>query len=327
MTFNNNSYIATSNSATFFIDGVPYTYLSSNRGFRDAVVAASNNDWDKVIDLVVPMVKKVNAELATSGRVKVFEDGTVELDAKPVAPYLAKRIVAALSDGLGIEGLCRYVERLANNPSATARERLTEFLDACNVGITNSGMLGLYKRVTANYLDCHSRTMDNSIGATVVMPRTEVDDDHRRTCSRGLHVCSEGYLNSYCGERIVYVIVDPADVVAIPYDYNNSKMRVSKYTVVSDITEQWNKDNEKFYTDALSGNAFEDWYDDEDADEDYETDWRVELEVDEGNEDTEYPFFVISATDMVAAQIEALERAYDEYGSNAYISVTSVDRI
>ena len=221
--------------------------------------------------------------------------------------------------------MCRYVERLANNPSATARERLTDFLDACNVGITSDGMLGLYKRVTEGYLDCHSRSMDNSPGQTVYMSRTEVDDDHRRTCSRGLHVCSEGYLNSYSGERVVYVVVDPADVVAIPYDYNNSKMRVSKYTVVSDITEQWKKDNEKFFSDTLSGDSFDYWADDEDSDEDYETDWKINMTVEEYEEE-DYIAYTITATDMVAAQIEALERAYDEYGSNATITITSITR-
>ena len=321
-----NSFFATENSATFYLGGVPKSLSSSDRNFRDAVKAASNGEWDEVERLLMP-VDKSKIETTSNGRVKVMEDDSVTLDGNAVQPYLARRIVAALKMGLSIDGLCRYTERLARNPSSTARERLTEFLDACNVGIAGDGRLGLYKRVRSDYMDCHSGTIRNAVGDKPYLDRSSVDDDHRRTCSSGLHVCSENYLNFYGGERVMYVLVDPADVVAIPYDYNNSKMRVTTYEVVADITDKYNRDSERFADDEeiLSGGDAEqhwDWWDDSDDDDDYTVEWVVEIAANGGSTD----FYYVDADSFDRAKVLGMQQAYDEYGNFADLVVLGVYR-
>ncbi len=67
------------------------------------------------------------------------------------------------------------------------------------------------------------------------MPRNEVDENSEVTCSQGLHVASYSYMDHYPGERIVICKVNPKDVVAVPADYNNAKMRVSGYEVVGEV--------------------------------------------------------------------------------------------
>jgi hypothetical protein len=70
------------------------------------------------------------------------------------------------------------------------------------------------------------------------MDRSKVDDDPQHTCSSGLHVCADEYLKGYAtGEnnRTLVVEVNPANVVAVPYDYNFSKMRVCEYKVLTEI--------------------------------------------------------------------------------------------
>jgi hypothetical protein len=72
------------------------------------------------------------------------------------------------------------------------------------------------------------------------MDRDDVDPDRNRTCSAGLHCCSQEYLPEFgcgAGNKIVEVRVDPKDVVAVPTDYNNTKMRVCKYEVLREITD------------------------------------------------------------------------------------------
>jgi hypothetical protein len=64
-----------------------------------------------------------------------------------------------------------------------------------------------------------------------MMDRSKVDDDPNNTCSKGLHVASLPYLQHYPGSVTVLVKVNPANVVSIPTDYNNSKMRVCEYEV------------------------------------------------------------------------------------------------
>lgn len=97
------------------------------------------------------------------------------------------------------------------------------------------------KRVRKDWLDIYSATIKNEIGTTVKMDRAQVDDDPKRTCSSGLHVCADEYLKGYHGGdgyRTLVVEVSPADVVAVPYDYNFSKMRVCEYTVLAEISEE-----------------------------------------------------------------------------------------
>ena len=84
-------------------------------------------------------------------------------------------------------------------------------------------------------MDVYTGTIDNRVGNVVSMPRNQVDDLSERTCSHGLHVCSIGYLTHYTGERLVAVKVNPRDIVSIPKDYENSKMRVCEYTVVQEL--------------------------------------------------------------------------------------------
>jgi hypothetical protein len=126
-----------------------------------------------------------------------------------------------------------------------------------------------YKRVRAansaidrRFVDIFTGQIDNSPGASVALPRNQVDEDPERTCSHGLHVCSHEYLPHFgCGngDAVVAVKVDPEHVVAIPRDYNNAKMRVSQYTVVKEI--EWDGGN------PLGGLYFTDEVDDEEDDE------------------------------------------------------------
>jgi hypothetical protein len=50
------------------------------------------------------------------------------------------------------------------------------FLEKGNLPITNDGHFLAYKKVRKDYKDCHSGTMDNSIGQVVEMERNQVDD-------------------------------------------------------------------------------------------------------------------------------------------------------
>jgi len=109
--------------------------------------------------------------------------------------------------------------------------------------------------------------MLNNIGSVLKMDRTKVDDNPNRTCSAGLHVCSQGYVKF--GERLLHVAVDPEHVVAVPTDYNNSKMRVCEYEVLEEapdnVTKSW--DNQPVYD--YQDDEEDDYYCDDYEDEEY----------------------------------------------------------
>lgn len=147
-----------------------------------------------------------------------------------------------------VSSLVQFAERLANNPSKRAVSELYEFIRHSDIKILEDGMVECYKKVRSDFMDIYSGTMDNSVGQVLEIPRDQVDPDSNRTCSYGLHVCSKTYLSHYGGSSgtvVVKVIVDPADFVAIPSDYNlpiigqdnendvaPSKARVCRYEVV-----------------------------------------------------------------------------------------------
>ena len=85
------------------------------------------------------------------------------------------------------------------------------------------------------------------------MERNKVDDNQNNTCSSGLHFCSKEYLSHFGGSdsRTMIVKINPADVVSIPTDYNNSKGRACKYVVVGEL----GVDPDEAFTDSVQDNA------------------------------------------------------------------------
>lgn len=224
------SFIITPDSITGVIDNETITVHRTHGSYEAVLDAIRENRFSDIPNLVRPQTQVFTR---TKGRAE-YRDGQVFFDGRPVSGKLAETIVDFVRRNIPIDPLLAFFDKLMNNPSARAREQLYGFIEANKITVNQDGNLVLYKKVRSNYTDVHSGTFDNSIGKTVEMPRRNVDDDPNRTCSYGLHVCSLAYLSHFSGEHTVLVEVDPADVVAIPTDYHNSKMRVSKYKVIGE---------------------------------------------------------------------------------------------
>ena len=72
----------------------------------------------------------------------------------------------------------------------------------------------------------------------MTIAREKVDKNREQTCSTGLHVASYNYAKGYSGDVMIMVKVNPRDVVAVPTDYNNEKMRVCQYEVMGFVNEE-----------------------------------------------------------------------------------------
>lgn len=134
--------------------------------------------------------------------------------------------------------LATLLDAILENTSYRAVNGLYDFLKHNDIEITERGTFYAWKVVRSDYKDCHTGTMDNSVGTRVEMDRNMVDEDPERTCSAGLHVCARAYIGSFYTQtnRVVKVEVHPRDVVAIPRDYNGAKMRTCGYDVIEDVT-------------------------------------------------------------------------------------------
>lgn len=224
-------FIIQGNNVVVVIGNKSHTISKTHITYQKVVDAIKAGEWDTVKDIIDP--KKVVLNYG-QGNVSIQGD-KLFWKGEELHGALSKRMVAMLQDGFDVAPFVSFMENLFQNPSKRAVTELYGFLEKNNLPITPDGHFLAYKKVRSNFLDVHSGTMDNSPGRVVEMERNKVDDDKNNTCSTGLHFCSEGYLNSFGGERTVIVKINPADVVSIPSDYNDAKGRACRYEVIGEL--------------------------------------------------------------------------------------------
>lgn len=210
----------------------------SHPNFKEALKRLAEDDIEGALDLI--QVEQALKRFA-KGSI-VIENGELFYKGMLIKTGLTKRIVQDMQDKKDFEFYLPFLENLMLNPSNKAVNRLFDFLEANDIEITSSGYFIAWKKVRSDYHDIYSGTMDNSVGKLVEMPRNQVNEDDNQTCSDGLHVCSKSYLSFFgnaSDNRVVKVKVHPRDVVSIPVDYNNAKMRTCRYEVLEDVTEQF----------------------------------------------------------------------------------------
>ena len=244
-------YLIQGSNIVVVINNQPHTISKTHITYQKVLDAIKTNDWATVQDVIEP--KKVVINYG-KGNVEVQGDKLFWRGAE-MHNALTTRMIAMLQEGFPIEPLVLFMENLMSNPSKRAVDELYGFLEKNNLPITPDGHFLAYKKVRENYMDCHSGTFNNSIGMICEMERNQVDDDKDRTCSIGLHFCSQEYLNHFGGEHTMILKINPRDVVSIPSDYNNSKGRCSRYEVIGEL----GVNPEDAFTAAVQDNANTEW--------------------------------------------------------------------
>jgi transcriptional regulator with XRE-family HTH domain len=207
------------------------TMQASNPLFKKLCRALKRKEWKRV-----PKLISLAAHIAdkSQGAVEVRKDGVYYKGSK-IDNSLTQRILQIIKEGKPVGRMLKFMDNLMRNPAQFAIDELYDWLKGCNLPITDDGRFTAYRRVRADYKDCYTGTIDNSPGQIVFMKRSDVNPDRTQTCERGLHFCSAAYLPSYPGDRVMEVVVNPADVVSIPNDYNFTKGRTWRYEVVREV--------------------------------------------------------------------------------------------
>jgi len=201
----------------------------------------------------------------------------------PIPEFLAKKLLEYIDKGLNVEALVNFWKNTLLNPDKGVRQQLFGFLEHNGHPITDKGYFLAYKAVkVARKYDAETgeevvsirydentgerieETLNQSmtfkpyhsgahgmtvkVGEPITMPREECDSDPEVTCSAGLHVGSMEYVHDfgYSGGVILEVLVSPRNVVAVPTDYNNTKMRTCEYYPIA-IT---NGENDAIYLES-----------------------------------------------------------------------------
>lgn len=190
-----------------------------------------------------------------SERVSVAH-GRVFFDGDEVDSTITTQIIRCLDDpSVGDwKPLVLFMENVAANPNEHSREQLFDWLRDREFTITSNGCFIAYKGVHNRDEDAgdaypyqsssrgeaivngerFTGAIPNGVGATVEMPRGDVQHDPAHGCSTGLHVGTYEYAQSYARGALLTVLVNPRDVVSVPTDCNAEKMRVCRYVVSDD---------------------------------------------------------------------------------------------
>jgi len=162
-----------------------------------------------------------------------IEGETVFYNKERLPSDINARIIAMASKNEDPTPLFNFYERLQKNPSFRSVQQLYGFLQHSGIPLTPDGCFLAYKSVKYDYKDVHSSTFDNSPGKTNEMPRNKISDDPDLACHDGFHVGALSYAQTFhSGGRIVVCKVDPENVVCVPKDESQRKMRVCKYTII-----------------------------------------------------------------------------------------------
>jgi hypothetical protein len=244
------------NELIVVFNSYPYVVSYDNPAYAEIELAIEENDDIALEDLlsIKGKSKKLEASLVEDGLESdgiggfTYMGNPVEMD---LSDYLYSALEAESSE---VHSIINFFKNLFSNGSHDVRTKLFGFMEHNKMPITPDGEFMAFKVVTHSYLDKYTRTINNTPGVTPPeLDWSKVDTDPEKTCSNGYHVCSKEYIPAFYneGDRVVSVVVDPRDVGAVPNDYNGSKIRCRKYTVVADVTDRYIKEQEniRLYTD------------------------------------------------------------------------------
>ena len=238
------------NSVTVVFRGMPFSVPSDSISYESLVEALVSDDVETVEEVLFAGARLAEA-LAEFGDVEVHS-GHVTYQGEEVHGYLVDQILFAQQNGVDVDPFANFLNNVMQNPNPRARQDLFLWRERSNMPLTSDGCILAWRTVRADYLDHHSATMDNSVGAIVEQDRDLCDSNPDQTCSSGLHFCAQSYLRHYggAGSRLMVVKINPADVVAFPRDYDMAKGRCCRFEVVEEVPQALLA---SFFDDAFAG--------------------------------------------------------------------------
>jgi len=251
-------YIISDNSVSGYYKNRSFSLPKNHALFTQVVAALKSGETsalDNMLNIAEAYRKIINKVIAAVS--VVSDNGMVAYDGtdlfygnKKVTNVLKPKFKKAISDGVNERALVNFISKSYLNPSQIAVSEAFDFLSYRELPITESGNVLAFKGIRDDYYSVRHNespsfylvqgSMDskghiyNAPGEIVEVPRCEVDSERSNHCARGLHIGSFDYAKGW-GKRVVIVESDPSDFVSVPEDCNFQKMRVAKYSVISEI--------------------------------------------------------------------------------------------
>jgi bifunctional DNA-binding transcriptional regulator/antitoxin component of YhaV-PrlF toxin-antitoxin module len=234
--------ITPKNIVVVFDHGSPVTVPSTNGSYeriKGLLTSGETYNLDEEVD------KALRITTSTKGKFVVL-NGAVNIDGSPLPPSLSSRLVRMVDANEDTTRLEKFWDNLSQNPTESAREDLYAFLTANNVPITTDGCFVVYRSVRDDFWDHRTgHTFLSTPGSIIKMDRGSVDHNREHTCSSGMHVAAWSYAGNFggSGSKTMEVKVNPRDVVAVPPDYSQQKMRVCRAEILKEVVQECTDDS------------------------------------------------------------------------------------
>lgn len=244
--------------ATIVINGDTFTVADSHPQWGEISVGLLSKKFkgrEKDLRLLVNPGLMLNGELSRLSDRLAYRNGKMYVDGDVTDNALTRLIAKMINEAgsvISSDGtepvfmpFIRFAENLFNNPSKDSQEHLFHFINANGINITPDGHFVAYKGVNSdrtsksagygivNGTAYESAQLPNPDGAVVEIPRSMVDANRGVACSVGLHAGDFSYADGFKGGGVLLnVKINPRDVVSVPKDAQDRKIRVCRYTVL-----------------------------------------------------------------------------------------------
>ncbi|AXH49278.1 RIIB lysis inhibitor [Streptomyces phage Blueeyedbeauty] len=237
---------------TAFVDGQMYSATDSHPNYERIKELCEAGD-ESVVELFDLSFTAQRRFERLSERVSITS-GRIYFDGEEVDNALTQQVVRFINEGVeDFKPLVLFFEKVQTNPNSHSQEQLYRWLKDRAFTINQDGNIVAYKgvkKVTADHqyesishgtamVDGveHTGGIPNPLGAVVEMPRSEVQHNPAVGCHTGLHAGTWNYASGFAQGAVLTVEINPRDVVSVPTDCQDQKMRVCRYTVTG-VTEQ-----------------------------------------------------------------------------------------
>jgi hypothetical protein len=287
-------------------DGEMYVATDTHPNFERIVAGLITGD-ESVIELFDVQKTAQKRFDRLSERVTVA-NGRVYLDGEEVDNALTQQVINFVNAGVeDFKPLVAFFEKVETNPNSHSREQLYRWLRDRNITITENGNFIAYKGVKVendSYFSIsqgkaisngveYNGAIPNPLGAIVEMPRGDVQHDPSVGCHTGLHAGTWSYASDFARGAVLTVEINPRDVVSVPTDCYDQKLRVCRY-VVKDVTET-ELTSPVYQTSYIDDYNYDGYDEDDEPDVDTDSPVSVESEKKEATESTGVPVVDVSS--------------------------------
>lgn len=254
---------------TVMVNNRPFTLISSDPLFEEAVLAYKNEDYSLLSDIVN---RPKAIERYSDGNIRVF-DGIITYKGKQVHNYVVTKIFELMDDGFNINPLVKFLDNLMTNPNIDVQTDLLQFLEVNEMAITEDGGFLAYKLTKSDGTPYYNDdgVTKYYVGAVLEMDRNTISTERHECYGPGYYFGNKGYWNGsfddqnrYTGDGKMFIVkIMPEWVVSIPSSEATTKGRAYKMEVVGEyetVRELIHKESvvNVEYEDGIEDREFED---------------------------------------------------------------------